>query len=91
MMSMDAMKTCVECGCIKPLAKFYVFNVMEDRRMPWCKACHNGLTKWHKEQAAFYADRQLGDPSEETIRFQCERIQAGWTEKKRARRRVVSA
>lgn len=83
------MKTCTDCGIAKPPTKFYTFKVMDDGLMPWCKACHNGLSKWHKEQTAFFAERQLGDPSEETIRFQCERIRAGWTEKQLARRRKV--
>lgn len=81
------MKLCSDCGVEKPLTKFYRFHAMEDGLMPWCKACHNGLTKWHKEQTTFFSERQLGDPSETAIQIACQKIQAGWSDKQRQRRR----
>ena len=77
-------KVCSECGIEKPLAKFYVFHTEPDGHMAWCKACHNGLRELHRQQAAFFAERQLGDPSEEQIAIECRKFQARWSDKKRA-------
>jgi hypothetical protein len=80
-------KHCCECGGEKILAKFYRHPAESDGYMPRCKACHNGCTTWNESQRSFFAERQLGDPSEESIRATCQRLQARWTDKQRQRRR----
>ena len=76
--------TCCDCGECKPETKFY-------RHMAHCKACHNGLKVWNKQQQDFIQERQLGDPSEEMIRVRCASLQAGWTPKTFERRRYGAA
>lgn len=81
------MKTCNECGVSKPLSKFYRHPWEQDGYMPRCKFCHNGGQELKRRQEEFFSERQLGDPSEESIRLACEKIKAAWTDKQRARRR----
>lgn len=80
------MKRCTDCGIEKPLTKFYVFHTEPDGYMAWCKACHNGL-RVAPAAGCVFAERQLGDPSEEQIAAECRKFQARWSDKKRASRR----
>lgn len=48
-------------------------------------------TNGHANRAAFLAERQLGDPSEEQIEAACRRIQSGWSARKRFARKVTKS
>lgn len=51
---MDALKTCIGCGCQKPLTEFYAHKGAKDGRQSRCKACWQARTEaWiaaHPEQ-----------------------------------------
>lgn len=81
-------KVCSECGKEKPASKFYKHPGTLDGLMAHCKACHIGCTAWNERRQEMMRERQFGDPTEEQIRLACERLRAGWSEAKRARRKV---
>lgn len=81
-------KVCNECGIEKPLNKFYRHPWEPDGFMPRCKFCHNGGQELIRRQTDFFAERQLGDPSEEQITAACLKLQSRWSDKKRASRRA---
>lgn len=81
-------KTCCECGVEKLLAKYYRHPAEPDGFMRHCKACHNGCTRLACERRTAALERQWGDPSEEQIAAACLRLQAGWSEGVRKRRRL---